>query len=222
MHGLHRLCIFRHNINAVLAHSGHFTLSAPIRHGWRAGKRREHFAVSAHLAVHRRFPLKHALLRRHRHGRYRPVRGRLGRHIFLRLRPDRGALHVRRLFLTAAKRKPLVGSVLLHQRTFRRRVNGIESILFPCKANFCFGRMHIHIHKLRRHGERKHAPGEFALHQSTFVGSFQCGHHGAVFHKAPVYKKELHGARGTACPGRRDEAGSAVGARAAVHFQKVF
>ena len=222
MRGLHRLCILRHNINAVLAHSGHFNLSAPIRHGRRAGKRREHFAVSAHPAVRRRFTPKCTLPRCHRHNRRRPVRGRLGRHISLRLRPGIGLLPGRIPFLTAAERKHLVGSVFLHQRAFHRRINGIKSILFPCKANFRFGRMHVHIHKLRRHGERKHAPGEFALHQGTLVGSFQRGHHGAVFHKAPVYKKELHGTRGTACPGRRDEACSAVGARAAVHFQKVF
>ena len=100
-------------------------------------------------------------------------------------------------------------------------VHRVERLALTGKAHLGFCGVHIHVHQFTGHVQHEHASREFALHQGAPVCVFQRRHHGAVFYKPPVDKKELHPPACPAGPGRGDQAVHPVRARRLIQLQKI-
>ena len=89
----------------------------------------------------------------------------------------------------------------LAQRQLDSMVDEVEDVVFPGKADFCFCRMDVDIHKVGRHLKKQDPSRKLALHRGTLERHLHARHHGAVADISAIDIEILHTAAGAAAAG---------------------
>ena len=100
-------------------------------------------------------------------------------------------------------------------------VDEVEDVVFPGKADFCFCRMDVDIHKVGGHLKKQDPSRKLALHRGTLERHFHARHHGAVADIAAIDIEILHTAAGAAAAGLGDETPDPVNTLAVIHLHEV-
>ena len=85
-------------------------------------------------------------------------------------------------------------------------INRVKNRPLIDKADFQFGRMDIHVYRLKGHVQMKHTGRKFSHHHAALERFFQSGHGGTAADKTAVDEKLLHTPVGAAVDRTADKA----------------